>query len=392
MRERVTKAGETTYQVLYRRGGKQTSDTFETRAAAERLVQMMDLLGVERALAELNGSRAEPGLTVDELAERFFEWKATTATPRTIRDYRRDYTNWLQPFLGHLPADAVTERDVQRVVDHMRGRLDPKSVRDRHMILHSIFRFGSVKSRGLVSHNPCTETELPAKKRKPPKGVTPAEWLALYSEARRVDPDAADLLLFLVGTGWRWSEAAALTVRNVIELPSGRVEAYVGGVFRRDEDDRQVLVEDAAKTEGSVRTTRLGDEVASMVRRRIVGQGLDAFVFTSSTGRPWRQSNFLYRTWPRIVEGSGIDRRPTPHWLRHSHVAFLHRSGADLAQIQRRLGHSTITTTNDVYGGMIDSVGDDTLAALDGILTGRALEVVAGDVVAGELLGSQGAE
>lgn len=385
IRERVSRRGETSYQVLYRRGRKQTSETFETQAAAERFVQMVDLLGVDRAVAELNGQRAEPTLTVDELAERFFEWKAATATERTIRDYRRDYTNWLQPFLGHLSAESVTECDVQRVVDHMRARLDPKSVRDRHMVLHSIFRFGSVKSRALVSHNPCTETELPAKKRKPPKGVTPAEWLALYSEARRTDPDAADLLLFLVATGWRWSEAAALTVRNVIELPSGRLEVYVGGVFRRDAHDRQVLVEDAAKTEGSVRTTRLGEEAAAMVRRRIVGLGLGAFVFTSGTGKPWRQSNFLYRTWPRIVEGSGIDRQPTPHWLRHSHVAFLHRSGADLAQIQRRLGHSTITTTNDVYGGMIDSVGDDTLDALDGILTGRAREVVAGEVIQGEL-------
>jgi len=66
---------------------------------------------------------------------------------------------------------SIDESDVQRLVDHMAGRLSPKSVGDRYMLLHSMFQFGKAKSRGLVSHNPCFETALPKRVRKPPKGA-----------------------------------------------------------------------------------------------------------------------------------------------------------------------------------------------------------------------------
>lgn len=381
IRERTTKTGDTTYQAMFRTQGRQTSVTFETRPAAERFQRLAhDLKSPEKALAVLDSEDEPTLLTVDQLAEAFFAWKTSSVTDRTMRDYRRDYTNWIQPWLGHLAAAAVTERDVQKLVDHMRKTLDPKSVRDRHMILHSMFRFGSTKSRGLVDHNPCKETELPPKTKKPIKGVTIPEWQALHAAAGRVDPDAADLMLFLVGTGWRWSEAAALMVRHVDDTDPRGVLVTMQAVFRRDDHDRQILVEDTAKSDAGLRVARLSPDVTAMVRRRLVGKGVNDPVFTSSTGRPWRQSNFLSRTWPRILAEAGMDgdRRPTPHWLRHTHVLLLLRAGATLPDIQRRLGHESIETTINVYGRMIDGVGQVELDALDRALTGQ---VVVGEIV-----------
>lgn len=386
IRERTTKTGDTTYQAMFRQSGRQTSLTFETRPAAERFQRLAhDLKSVDKAIAALEGDQpADDLLTVDQLAEAFFAWKATSVTARTMRDYRRDYANWIQPWLGHLAADAVDERDVQKLVDHMAARLDPKSVRDRHMILHSMFRYGSARSRMLVDHNPCKETELPARVKKPPKGVTLAEWQALYLEARSSDPDAADLLLFLVGTGWRWSEAVALMVRNVTDLDD-RMIVQMAAVFRRDDRDRQVLVEDKAKSNAGLRVAELSGSVAAMVRRRMVGRGLDDLVFTAASGRPWRQGNFLHRTWRGIVERSGIERRPTPHWLRHTHVMLLLRNGVSLPDIQRRLGHESIETTINVYGRMNDGVSVEALEALDRDIVGPAAgQVIAGTLVSGD--------
>ena len=383
MRERVSKRGETTYQVLFRSRGRQTSETFPDAKSAHRFAQMVDLLGPERARAEFFDapSTSAPLLTLDELAERFFEWKATRVTARTIRDYRRDYANYWQARHGHRPAAALTPADVQSGVDRMAKTLDAKSVRDRHLVLHSIYAYGSAASRKLVSTNPCEHTDLPKKARKPVKGVTLPEWQALYDEALRSDPDAADLMLFLVGTGWRWSEAAALLVRDIDDRGQTMV-ATVSNVFRRDAADRQVLVE-GAKSEAGYRTAAISPEVAGMVRRRLVGKGPDAFVFTSSAGKPWRQSNFLARTWKGIVERAGLERRPTPHWLRHTHVLLLVRAGVSLSEVQRRLGHEDIATTINVYGRMIDDVSTAALAQLDAMLLGQ--RVIHGEVVAGEL-------
>src|SRR5690606_28198619 len=129
-------------------------------------------------------------------------------------------------------ADSIDELDVQQLVDHMSTRLDPKTVAGHHVLLGSIYRWGSARTRRLVDHNPCMETELPKRKKKPVKGVTIPEWQALYSLARATDRHLADLMLFLVATGWRWSEAAALTWRDVEDHDDEGMFVSVSQVMR----------------------------------------------------------------------------------------------------------------------------------------------------------------
>lgn len=383
--------------VTYRYGGKQTSKTFDNRADAERFMTLIDVMtdlhgreaGVAKAIAEIRAEQ-ETGFTVDQLAEAFFEWKARDVEPRTLADYRRDYANWIQPWLGHRQAEAVDELDVQRLVDHMASSLEAKSVADRHMILGGMYRFGSAKVRRLVTHNPCEETQLPKRTKKPPKGVTLAEWRALYAAASEVNPDAADLMLFIVLTGWRFSEAVALLFRD---LEDGEIDgrpvmfASMGAVFRRDRENRMVRTEDAAKSRAGLRRIKLTAATAAMVGRRRVGKASSDYVFTNPAGNPWRQNNFLYRTWPAILKRADLDRRPTPHWLRHSHVALLDRAGVSLAEMQRRLGHEDIGTTINTYGRMIDDMSLDSLDRLDALLSDAPEgQVVRGEVVSPDAL------
>src|SRR5690348_15312562 len=102
IREYVSKrTNEATFQLLYREGGRQRSKTFGSRKAAERARVLIDTFGAERGLAMLAEEDAPVGLTVRELAEDWLAWKARDVEPRTIADYRRDYTNWIDPFFGH---------------------------------------------------------------------------------------------------------------------------------------------------------------------------------------------------------------------------------------------------------------------------------------------------
>lgn len=380
IRERVSKStGAPTYAVLYRDGPRQRSETFASRKRAEWFRSLVDLLGPRKALAELND--AGPGLTVDELSELFFTAKSSDVTPRTLADYRRDYANWIQPTLGHLRADTVDETDVQKLVDKMKRTLDPKSVRDRHMLVSSMYRWGSARTRRLVEHNPCLETELPKIRKKPVKGMTIPEWYAFYATAKSTSPHVADIALFLVATGWRWSEAAALTWAHV-EDRGDAVIAVIGQVVRRRPGEVGAIVADA-KNETSLRATTIRGAAADMLRRRKVGQPLEAFVFTNTHGRRWHQSNFLARHWAPIAEAVfDGDRHLTPHALRHTHALLLDRAGASLAQMSRRLGHSDIRTTVNVYGGLISDVNADVLDRLDELI----VPTESHDVVRGEVL------
>lgn len=383
IRSRSTRAGVTTHAVLYREGGKQTSQTFAAKPDALRFKTLVELLGPQKALAELNPV-AGVGLTVDQLAERFFAHKATDVTPRTLDDYKRDYGNWIKPALGHRQAAGVDEVDVQNLVDKMNQHpLDPKSVRDRHMILSSMFKWGSARTRRLVDHNPCGETELPKMRRKLIKGMTIPEWHAFYSTAAVSNPSVADMALFLVLTGWRWSEAAALTWANVADYGDEGMFVTVAQVVRRKPGEVGAIAADA-KNDTSLRTSLLGGLAADMLRRRQVGQPLEGFVFTNPQGRRWHQGNFLARHWaPIAATVFTAERRPTPHWLRHTHIMLLDRAGATMPQMSRRAGHGDIRTTVNVYGRTIGDVPADVLERLDLILT-PPTEVVGEIVRSGE--------
>lgn len=390
IRERPLSDGQLTFNVLFRHGDKQPSKTFKDRKAAERFVARIDLDGVDAALAWLseqeNPKRA--GITLDEIAARWFaaretDVKAGDLTPRVLTGYRRDYANWISSWLGHLPAESIDELAIQNWVDKIKvmPKSSAKSVADRHAILHGIYRWASDPRRALikVGHQPCTGTDLPKRHRKPPKGLRLPELQALTATARDTDPDAADLIDFILGTGWRIGEAIALTAGQV-EDDGVNVWVHMSRVWRRE-----VGFIEAAKSDAGLRRLRVLGDAVGVLRRRAVGLGPGDLVFGTDRGRPWDESGFRRDHFNKIAKAAGLvgDRRPTPHWLRHSHVYLCHAAGMSILEISRRLGHKDIQMTINTYGRQIDDMSDDVAARLDALLTTRpaALDVVTGEVM-----------
>jgi len=61
----------------------------------------------------------------------------------------------------------------------------------------------------------------------------------------------------------------------------------------------------------------------------------------------------LQHSFSRMVTAEGMDRRITLHALRHTYCTELLRAGVDLRTVQRRMGHSSIRTT-EVYLHALD--------------------------------------
>ncbi len=387
LREYVSDDGSKTYRVLFRHDGKQTSRTFGTRKNAKDFIARADLDGLEAALAEL-APKAATGLTLDDLAEIYFsarEADITTGnlTPRVLTGYRRDYANWISPWLGHLRAEVIDEMAIQRWIDQIKvmPKSSPKSIASRHSVLFSVFRWASDPRRKVITvgHNPCVGTDLPERHTKPPKGLRLPELRALQASARRMDPDAADLIDVIIGTGWRIGEAIALTVGQV-EDDGVAVYVTVSRVWRREVG----FVEDA-KSEAGLRRLRVLGDAIGVLRRRVISKGPGDLVFLTARGRPWDESGFRRDYFNKIAKAAGLvgDRRPTPHWLRHSHVFVCNAAGMDLAQIQRRLGHKDIRMTINIYGRLIDDMQEDVAARLGLLLTTPPASeaIVPGDVI-----------
>lgn len=391
--------GTTAYAVLFRQGSgktaKQRARTFEDRPSAERFARMIDEFGAERALRYLEDEAdVVQGISLDDLAQRWLASKEGAVTPNILVGYRRDYEGWIRPRFGHREAAHIHEGDVQAWVDWMRlhpspttGKpLSPKSIADRHAILHQIYKWGSARTRNLVPHNPCKETELPKRTRTPVKGLRIPELHALLLAGERVDQDAADLVSFMAGTGWRIGESVAV-LAGAIEDYGDKMYVNMERVLRRG-----VGFTEGGKSDAAMRRLEVLGPAVPMIRRRMVGLGPDDFLFTFADGRPgvnrrgpWNVNSFRDLRWPRLVAAAGLtERHPTPHWLRHTHVAICIAAGLSLAEIQRRLGHEDIQTTVNVYGRMHQEMTAEVSDRLAALLTPQPPALVEGEVL-GEL-------
>lgn len=380
--------GRRAWRVRFRHGGKQTSETFYVKKRADAFCADIEHHGVDFAVRNRDAAEAhDTSPPLSDVAERFFEWKAPRAkSDRTVSDYRRDYRNAIDPTFGRRHVSSITDDDVQAWVDGMVSGtiaprafktglvpLSPKSIGDRHALLHQILDWAASRSGGrIIPANPCKDTNLPNRRRKQPKGLRPAEWAALYAALSQISSDAADLADFLISSGWRWSEAVALDAWGVDD-DGAYVTCTMGRVLRRNAAGQHVVVEDDGKRDASMRSIKLDADTSAMVRRRIAAQGMGLVFRTPVSaqnglgGGGWHYSNFLDRHWNPAVKLANLARRPTPHWLRHTHVAWMATTGASLAELSSRIGHASIKTTIDVYGSMITDVGTDALGAFAAI-------------------------
>jgi integrase len=64
-------------------------------------------------------------------------------------------------------------------------------------------------------------------------------------------------------------------------------------------------------------------------------------IFTTPSGRMWRERNFYRDVWRTTQEASGLDLRP--HECRHSYVTHLRAAGVNDADLAEIAGHRVET-------------------------------------------------
>jgi integrase/recombinase XerC len=72
--------------------------------------------------------------------------------------------------------------------------------------------------------------------------------------------------------------------------------------------------------------------------------GAAAPVFTNKFGRRLTTRS-VGRMLEKYLKQTGLDRRTTPHTLRHSFATHLLDRGADIRSVQELLGHKSLITT-----------------------------------------------
>lgn len=415
IRPRRRKGGGTSYAVIWRLGGARDgawqTETFHSRTAARDFkLDVEDAghfwpqdwvkgVGYVRVAAPDPEPAPEPGLPhrLVPFGLRFVEQLTGIGA-----DTRSDYVGqlgrldeWLTPIVGDLPNVEGLEADhVRRWVNaREKAGAAPKTIRNYHGLLFSLMEY-AIECR-LRTDNPCRKTRLPEPSGLDEDGdetitfVTEAEFDLIHA-CMAFDPKAQDLLTVAVGTGLRWGEISALQVRD-LDLDGRVARISVRRAWKDNGKGDYALAGKGRrylgkpKSKAARRRIRCAPTVVAALRRAAAGKGPKDFVFTAPRGGPLNHSHFGERRWRKALRAAaekGLSKTPRFHDLRHTHAAWLISANVPLSVIKVRLGHESIKTTEDVYGGLLDQAHEAADIAIEAALTGRIPRLVAIDAEA----------
>ena len=275
---------------------------------------------------------------MDRDLDGFLALLAAQRSPRTVDAYRRDlaaFGDWLG-----APVSRASVEELETYLAELRAAgLSPATIARRVAALRSFFRHQMLL--GTRTDNPAAELDLPRRRQRLPRTLSPAEAERLIEAAAGTTPRAhrdRALVELLYGAGLRVSEAVGLCKTDV-DLDARIVRAIGKG--------------------NKERVVPIGRPAVEAIRRYL-SRGrpfLDArrrpeLFLNARGGALTRAGAFLILR--RLAAKAGLEpERVHPHLLRHSFATHLLEGGADLRSVQEMLGHADLATT-EIYTHVSD--------------------------------------
>ncbi|MBV9193997.1 MAG: tyrosine recombinase XerD [Solirubrobacterales bacterium] len=256
----------------------------------------------------------------------------------TLEAYRSDLQQYgeflarhsLEP-LNAAPADV--EAFVSELAEGRDGRpgVAPATLQRKAACLRSFYRH--LRREQLIAHDPTAELRSPRAGARLPKVLSRDEVACLLAQPRGSSPGALRdraLLETMYACGLRASEAVTLELSE-LDLEAGLLRTEGKGAKER-------LVPVGSKAIESL------SEYLRAGRPRLVGLRDEPRVFVNLRGGGLSRQG-LYKIVQRHARACGLERRMSPHTLRHTFATHLLVGGCDLRSLQEMLGHADIGTT-----------------------------------------------
>ncbi|MBY8856619.1 tyrosine-type recombinase/integrase [Nocardia sp. CA2R105] len=381
-RPRPRSDGTVAWQVpfsIYEYGRRrQTSETFDTLDDASRWADLLDRIGVEQALKVLDAQQNDlqrEVVTVTAWLRRYADLR-TGIQSDSRRKYHRYIDNDIDPFMGYLPIEAVTQETDASFVVHLeedKGNA-PKTIHNKHGFLSAGMRAAAeLRPTPLIAFNPCATTRLPRVDTPEIEIFDDTEW-ELFEQLMppRWRPQAEFGLVSMARPG----EISALLVGDV-NRKTGAVRINKAW---KDQGSRMVLGK--PKTKRGVRTVNIPLE---SLDRLDLDRPRDELLFHTTQDTPIRSVYFYEKAWlpalrrlqalhdlnfrpfTRAAGWTGADpemlldqfedtvptliaKRLTPYTLRHTGISWRLQDGIPLFVVSRDAGHESTSTTDRIYG------------------------------------------
>ncbi len=252
----------------------------------------------------------------------------------------RDFRKWLKT---DIAIGDVSPDTLKQYLEDMVGerKLSVATVRRRFACLWAFFRRAAGRDQcpdPFANWHPL----LPRRKRLP-RTLSRSEAAFLLSArndarggAGEGDQVFAIIVRLMVVTGMRVGELCKLHVDDLSP------DCSVVRIHGKGARERVAYITDAA----------LRRDLQQIIRQRRTSRLGAGALFVNRHGAPMRSQSVRSKL-RRLAKKAGLERRVTPHMLRHTAATLLIETGVDIRFVQRLLGHSSIATT-EIYTHVSD--------------------------------------
>jgi integrase/recombinase XerD len=237
----------------------------------------------------------------------------------TLDSYRLD----LRIFADKVKkrTQDITTADIRVYLGQFK-HLKMSSISKKLSVLKSFFSW--LASEEIIQRDPTVKIKPPKQEKRLPKALTIEELELLRESCKTVRQRA--FLEILYATGCRLSEVHALNRSDI------NIQSMSCRVIGKGNKEREVYFSFKALFHlNKYLKTRTDNEEALMVTER----------------RPYRRlsKRGIQREIAAIAKQAGLEKRVSPHTLRHTFATLTLNNGADLVAVQHLLGHSDPSTT-----------------------------------------------
>ncbi|EGT1902826.1 site-specific integrase, partial [Listeria monocytogenes] len=194
---------------------------------------------------------------------------------------------------------------------------------------------------GVISQNPTRKIVIKGKTPRPKKAkfLNQFEVQALLKELNLKEDINWDwFILLIIKTGLRFSEALALTPSD-FDFSKQKI------IINKTWDYKMVTGSfQPTKNESSNRKIQIDWQLAMQFSQLIKMKGPDKPIFVKS-----RVFNSTINNRLKVLCENANIPTITVHSLRHTHASLLLFAGVSIASVANRLGHSSMTTTQETY-------------------------------------------
>lgn len=332
----------------------------------------------------------EKDITFSEFVAEWLKIYEKTSKISSLRVRKHESTKLIEYF-GNLKIKNITKLMYQNALLDLQNRgLALNTISGVHVTATMIFK--KAIEFEIIKSNPTEYAKVPKEKKtieeienedKKVKYLERSELIEFLKIARQKGLERDyEVFLTLSYTGMRVGELCALKWSDV-NFNSNTIS--ISKTYYNPTNNTKEFYLLTPKTNSSIRTIEIDDTVTKALKKlkflqedikRTTEDYYDGdFVFAktvNNAGYP-EHIKLIENRMERLLKLAGIDKKLTPHSLRHTHTSLLAEAGVGLFEIMDRLGHQDDKTTKQVYLHITNTMKKEAVSKFSKLMAGGDL-------------------